>query len=179
MLSFILGLAISFSNAKEFKPNDYCPLIDMITHESVAKAKDCLKTKKKLFVVSPGGLLDAGDILLKFVNKNKVTVLCLKCYSMAAMLWLNADNKELGEGAQLMLHYAYTTVPEGMPLTIQLLRQMANELETSTEKYFECLTKDQREFFLAKIRSMDTYFLDKSVLDSLGIKYEFVNKPKE
>jgi ATP-dependent protease ClpP protease subunit len=178
MLSLILTTFISLAPAKEFKQNDYCNLTEMITHESVAKAITCLKTKKKLFVFSNGGLMDAGDILLKYVNKHKVTVLCVKCYSMAAFLWINAENKEFGEGGQLMFHYGYIIAQEGTPMTIDDLRKTADDLEKSTEAYFDNSPKEHKEFFIRKMKQEGNYFFGQEVLDSLQIKYTLINKPK-
>lgn len=177
MISFIFSLIISISNAEQFKPQDYCILNGVITHETIVPVITCLKSKKKLFVDSGGGMLEAGDVLLRYVNKHKIAVLCLKCYSMAAFLWINADNKEFAENGSLMFHYAYTIVPEGGVLTIEEMRRHADELETQTENYMNCLSKENKEFFIKKMKANGNYFFGQGVLDSLGIKYKLISPP--
>lgn len=180
MLSFILSAFISLSPAKEFNAKDYCPLITQINFETVDAAIDCLKkkNKKKLFVHSPGGMMDAGDELIKYVNKNRITVLCVHCSSMAAFLWLNADRKELGEGAEMMIHYGFAMLPEMTPLTIEELRNIADSLESHAESYLTCLTEEQRNHFKTEMKKGD-YWFNQELIDKLGIKYTLINKPKK
>jgi ATP-dependent protease ClpP protease subunit len=180
MLSLILTALISLAPAKEFKAQDYCPLISVITFESVDNVIKCLKTnkKKKIIVVSPGGMMDAGEILIKYINKNNVTVLCVQCHSMAAFLWLNADKKELGEGASLMMHYGFIMVEEMSRFTIKELRDLADSLESHAESFLQCLKPETRQYFINMMKRGD-YFFGQSVIDLHEIKYTLINKPKQ
>lgn len=178
MLLLILSTLISLSPAKEFKPKDYCYLTKGIDFASVAETIKCLKAgKSKLFVFSNGGIVPAGDILLEYVNRKSVTVLCLKCYSMAGFLWINAKNKELAEDASMMFHYAYVRSPADMILDINFCRTLANDLEILSESYLSNLSAYQRKFFIKMMREGD-FFFEQDVLDALQIKYTLINRPK-
>lgn len=180
MLSLILSALVSMAPAKEFKAKDYCPLVSVVTHASVAEAIQCLdkQKNKKLFVMSPGGDVAAGSVLVNYVNKKSVTVLCVRCYSMAAFLWLNADKKEFGEGGDMMVHYAWTMLPPDTPLTIPLLRELANDLELLTESFLTKCTAFQRDYFIKEMKKGDYYF-GEDELNSLQIKYILINRPKQ
>ena len=179
MISIILSALVSMASAKEFKAKEYCPLVTVITHESVANSIACLKkqSNKKLFVMSPGGDMAAGAVLIDYVNRKEVTVLCVKCYSMAAFLWLNADKKEFGEGGDMMVHYGYTFFHPEQPATIPLLRETADHLEKETESLLNKCTAFQRYYFIKQMKQGD-YWFGKDELDSLQIKYTLINKPK-
>lgn len=161
---------------KTFNPEQYCYLTDMIEYNSVQATIDCLSKDKslKLYLNSQGGIVQAGEILIDYVNKNNTTVFCNTCYSMAANIWLNAKNREAHKGSDFMMHYIWTIIRG--PMTIKTLRELADRLQYETERFLDCLDSSQKSYFILKMREDDFFFTTKT-LDLLYIEYTMLRMP--
>jgi len=182
MLNIIFSLFV-FANGmgspppkKTFNPNEYCYLVDMIDYDTVNEAIDCLSKNKslKLYLDSQGGIVQAGELLIDYVNKNNTTVFCDMCYSMAANIWLNAKNREAYKDSDFMMHYIWTIIRG--PMTIKTLRQLADRLENETEGFLDCLESSQKSYFILKMRQGDFFFTTKT-LDLLYLDYTMLRMP--
>ena len=181
MLSFILSALIWMAPAKEFKANDYCPLITEMNDKSINDVIECLKTKNKIMVISGGGMTEPSERLMKYVEKHKTTVLCVRCGSMAAYLWLQADKKEIASDVEIMIHYLFmVTPPYPVPLTVKFMKFSVERLQKKTHTYFNKLPKEHQDML---IKSMDNdtengeFYFGRDLIEKMGIKVTVIQKP--
>jgi ATP-dependent protease ClpP protease subunit len=161
---------------KLFYVEEYCYLVGVIDFDSVKDTLDCLSKDKnsKLFISSPGGIVQAGELIIDHVNKNNTVVFCDSCYSMAAIIWLNAENREMHENSDFMMHYIWTYIRG--PVTITSLRKLADKLESYSEQFLNCLDQSQKSYFIFKMKKGDFWFT-KQTVDLLFLDYTLVRMP--
>lgn len=181
MLSFLFSTILSTSamsgpiSKVKFNSEEYCYLVDKIDAETVAETLQCLDVNKnsKLYLNSPGGLVSEGVKVLNYVKVNNVTVLCKKCYSMAAIIWLNAKNKEIFEDSHIMMHYIWTFIFG--PMKIKDLRKLADDLEKASEELIPNSDMVTKHYIISKMKKGDFYF-GKKTIDLLNIQYILVQE---
>jgi ATP-dependent protease ClpP protease subunit len=156
-----------------FISSEYCYLEGTVDQETVEEALYCLHNNpnNKLYLDSPGGLVNEGVKLLAFVKKNNTTVLCKKCYSMAAVIFLNAKHKEVFPDSKIMMHYIWTFIIG--PFRISDLRKLADNLEKASEELIPNNDQAAKQYIISKMKKGDFYFGVKT-LDLLNIQYKLL-----
>jgi ATP-dependent protease ClpP protease subunit len=177
LLSFMFqGYAMSGPPVSgKFDSSNYCYLVEQVNKETVDAVLECLNANKssKLFLDSPGGLVHEGVRIIEFVKDNNTAVLCKRCYSMAAIIFLNAKNKEIFEDSQVMMHYIWTIICGGV--RIKDLRDLADKLEKDSEELIPEDGTVMKKYIISKMKKGD-FFFGKKTLDVLNVRYRLLEE---